>query len=175
MARIYPVKKKNSLRENMREILPVMYDDLMYFKETVMTHPFARNMLHRMRITGKPFRYAMEIGELIFAAEFAERLEEVKSAVELMGEIHDADVMIPEMKKHLKEIRLLNSMLPGRKERLSTKCIRDIVDDLRAKRVKMYDELCLKLIDWDAKDFRQMLINSMNSLQLETTTKTPAA
>lgn len=175
MARIYSVKKKNSLRENMREILPVMYDELMYYKETVMTHPFARNMLHRMRITGKPFRYAMEIGELIFAAEFAECLNEIKSTVELMGEIHDADVMIPEMKKHLKEVRLVNSMLPGRKERLSTKCIRDIIVDLRQKRNSMYEELCARLNDWDSKNFKDRLIKSMNNLQMQVVNKTPAA
>jgi CHAD domain-containing protein len=175
MARIYPVKRKNPLRENMKNVLPVMYDDVMYFKETVLTHPFAKHMLHRMRIKGKPFRYAMEIGELIFGQEFAKCLEEVKNAVELMGEIHDADVMIPEMKKHLKEVRLLNSMLDNRKQHLSTKCIRDIIDDLRLKRNTMYDELCAKLNDWDAKNFREKLISSMNSLQIEAVTKTPAA
>jgi hypothetical protein len=175
MARIYPVKKKNSLRENMRNILPVMYEDLMYYKETVLTHPFAKNMLHRMRITGKPFRYAMEIGELMFGAEFAKCLEEVKGAVELMGEIHDADVMIPEMKRHLREVRLVNSMITNRKERLSTKCVRDIIDDLRLKRNTMYDELCLKLNDWDAKNFKERLINSMNNSRMEVIPKTPAA
>jgi len=159
----------------MRNILPVMYDDLMYYKETVLTHPFAKNTLHRMRITGKPFRYALEIGELIFGTEFAKCLEEVKNAVELMGEIHDADVMIPEMKKHLKEVRLVNSMITSRKEHLSTKCIRDIIEDLRQKRNTMYSELCIKLNEWDAKNFKERLINSMNNLQTEITSKTPAS
>ena len=175
MARIYPVKKKNSLRENMKEILPLMYDDLMFFKETVLTHPFAKNMLHRMRIKGKPFRYAMEIGEPMYGADFAKCLDEVKSSVELMGEIHDADVMIPEMKNHLKEMRLINSMIPKRNEHLSTKCIRDIIEDLRQKRNAMYNELCVKLNDWDAKNFRERLISSMNVSQLLIVHKIPAA
>ena len=152
-----------------------MYDNLMFYKETVLTHPFAKNTLHRMRITGKPFRYAMEIGELIFGAEFAKCLEEVKIAVELMGEIHDADVMVPEMKKHLREIRLVNNMIRNRKEHLSTKCVRDIIDDLRQKRNSMYSELCIKLNDWDAKNFKEKLITTMNNLQMEVIPKTPAA
>ena len=65
MKKIYRVKAKKSLRENIQKILPGMYDDFMSYKDRVIGHPLLKTELHRMRITGKPMRYAMEYAEII--------------------------------------------------------------------------------------------------------------
>lgn len=161
MARIYPANKKLSLKENIRKILPVMYDDLMMFKQDVVSRPMAKNTLHRMRIAGKPLRYAMEIGESSFGVEFLSCLDEVKSTVELMGDIHDADVMIPELNSHLRELRMFNAGLPLFKERISTKPVRDIIDELKKKRIEMYEKLRLRLDEWEKKKFKLRLMKAM--------------
>jgi CHAD domain-containing protein len=161
MAKIYPVNKKLSLKENIQNILPLMFDELMKFKNDVASKPMAKNTLHRMRIAGKPLRYAMEIGEAAFGNEFTACFEEVKTTVELMGEIHDADVMIPEMNSHLHEIRMFNQTLPVFSERISTKPVRDIVSGMMLKRKAMYDKLCLKLNEWEKLKFKNRLIIAM--------------
>lgn len=167
MKKIYPVKKKLSLRENLQVILPLMYDDLMFFKPDVVTKPLAKNTLHRMRITGKPLRYAMEIGEYAFGEEFAKCYTEVKNAVELMGEIHDADIMIPEMSSQVKEVRLFNQTIPVFKERILTKGLRKIIEELKDKRREMYSQLCETLNEWERTNFRRKLLISMDVKELD--------
>jgi len=161
VAKIYPVKKKLSLKENIQLVLPVMYDDVMAYMEDVVTKPHAKGLLHRMRITGKPMRYAMEIGEAAFGEDFSLCLEEVKDTVELMGEIHDADVMIPELNSHLREIRMFNRQIPEFRLRISTRNLRAVIESLKQKRKAMYDELCGKLKEWESAYFREKLQKAM--------------
>jgi CHAD domain-containing protein len=162
MKKLYPVKKKLSLKENLQIILPLMYGDFMRFKQDVVTKPLAKNTLHRMRIKGKPLRYAMEIGEITFGEEFSKCFNEVKDAVELMGDIHDADVMIPDLTSYLKEIRLFNKTIPIFKDRISTKSLRKMIKDLKIERRKKYEELCTILNSWEHSNFRRKLLNSMD-------------
>lgn len=161
MKKIYHVKKKESLRENIRNVLPEMYDDLMLWSGIVMNYPLRKNDLHEMRKAGKPLRYTMELGEYCFAAEFKQCLDEIKEALELMGEIHDADVMIPQLTMHIKEIRLFNNTLAEKSQRISTRSMREAVTKLRDERRKMYAELCAKLQQWIGNDFRSKLVSAM--------------
>jgi YfiH family protein len=162
MKRLYPVKNKRSLRENLQHILPMMYDDVMQYKKVVTSRPLAKDILHAMRITGKPLRYAMELGETAFkSVAYKKSFDEIKNTVELMGEIHDADVMIPEIELQVKEMTLFNSTVHVLKEWVSVAGLKSIITDLKTKRKSMYDELCLKLNDWEENNFRAKLIDSM--------------
>jgi len=162
MRRIYNTKKKDSLKDNLRRILPVMFDDFMELREAVVSKPLAKNTLHRMRISGKPLRYAMEIGETAFGEEFAKCFGEVKDAVELMGEIHDADVLVPEISSHMNEIRIYNKTLTVNSHKISTRVLRFIIISERRKRREMYAELCTKLNFWSSSDLRQKMVDAMD-------------
>lgn len=166
MKKIYHVKTKESLKENIKNILPLMFDDFFSLKDEVVNYPLRKNSLHQMRISGKPLRYAMEIGEYAFGGDFKKCLEEVKNAIELMGEIHDADVMIPEINLHVKEIRLFNRTINDPAARFSTKNLRVFITELRNSRRKMYSELCVKLNDWQNNDFKSKVIQAMESKTL---------
>ncbi len=162
MKRLYPVKNKKSLRENLQHILPMMFDNVMQFKKVVTARPLAKDILHAMRIKGKPLRYAMELGESAFENwDYKNCYDEIKNNVELMGEIHDADVMIPEIEMQLKEITLFNRTVASPKERISLNGLRTIISGLKAKRKVMYDELCMKLNAWEENSFRARLTESM--------------
>jgi len=163
MKRIYEVKNKKPLRENLQHILPEMYDDIMQYKHTVVSKPLSKGTLHAMRIAGKPLRYAMEIGEIAFGEEFKICLNEIKDTVEMMGDIHDADVMIPEIESQIREIRLFNATITAYKERISTRALRNIVKELRGKRKEMYSALCSKLNEWEKKNFRARLVKAMEA------------
>ena len=163
MKKIYPVKKKLSFRENIQNVLPSMYDDFMSYSGKAVNHPRLKNVLHQMRITGKPLRYAMEYSEAAFGVEFKKCLTEIKYIIELIGEIHDTDVIIPELNLHLKEIRHYNRTLANRKERLSTGGITKLIKEQKEKRLEMFEEFCSIINRWINEDFRTHLISSMNA------------
>ena len=175
MKKIYPVKKKLSFRENIKNVLPEMYDDFMSFGVRAVNHPRLKNVLHRMRITGKPLRYAMEYSEAAFGVEFKKYLTEIKYIIELIGEIHDADVIIPELNLHLKEIRYYNRTLTNRTEKLSTGGITKLIKEQKEIRVEMFNEFCRIINNWINEDFRTRLISSMNALADNLTLLKPKA
>lgn len=161
MKKIYNTKKKLSLKENIRHVLPEMFDDFFTHSAIVINFPLRKNILHEMRKSGKPLRYAMELGEYCFPGDFKLCLNEIKSSLDLMGEVHDADVMIPDINLHMKEIRLFNQTLTDPDQRLSTKELRNCIAMLRAQRRELYAKLCAKLNLWKENDFRLRIINSM--------------
>ena len=175
MKRTYPIKKKLSFRENIQIILPLIFDDFMSYKDRVVNHPRLKGELHRMRITGKPLRYAMEYAVPAFGEDFKKSLAEVKNIIELMGEIHDADVLIPELHTHLKEIRRYNSTLANREERLTTNGILKLIRETKEKRKTMFEELCVIIIKCINEDFRTGLIASMNAPTYNLTLVKPKA
>jgi len=66
--------------------------------------------LHQMRIAAKRLRYSMEIFQPIYddlggqGKEFARATEEIKALQEHLGEIHDADVLVPRLEEHLSRL-----------------------------------------------------------------------
>lgn len=163
MKKLYPAKKKISLKENIKNILPLMYDDFMSMSDIIINFPMRKNDLHEMRKLGKPLRYTMELGEYCFGEEFKQKLDEVKDVLELMGDIHDADVMIPDLNLHIKEIRLFNKTLPDVKQGFSTRAMRDAVSNLRNTRRVNHNTLSVNLSEWKKKNFKAKLISAMKS------------
>ena len=161
MKKIYPLNNDASLKENIKSILPMMFDDFFSLKGEVVNFPMRKNVLHEMRIQGKPLRYAMEIGEYCFGDEFKKNLTELKDVIELMGEIHDADVLIPDLNLHIKEIRLFNRTIRDPKQRFSTLGARTMAEQEKFKRREMYAELCKRLNQWQNADFKERLTSSL--------------
>ena len=163
MKKTYDIKKKSSLKENLGQVIPGMFDDFYLFAPEVTSFPLRKTQLHEMRKAGKPLRYAMELGEYCFKDDFKLCLDEIKSSLDLMGEVHDADVMIPDISLHMKEIRLFNQTLSDKDERFSTKQLRDVVLNLRKQRRELYAELCVKLNLWKENNFRERIIAAMSN------------
>lgn len=63
--------------------------------------------LHQMRIAAKRLRYTMEMfqdaydGFRRYGKPFAAAIEEIKALQEHLGELHDADVLVPQLAEHL--------------------------------------------------------------------------
>ncbi len=161
MKKIYDINKKSSLKKNLQQVVPEMFNDFFSYASVVTGYPLRKTQLHEMRKAGKPLRYAMELGEYCFTGDFKLCLDEVKSALDLMGEVHDADVMIPDISLHMKEIRSFNLTLNDKGERFSTKQLREAVLTLRKQRLELYAELCIKLNMWKESNFREKIIIAM--------------
>jgi len=157
---LYPVKKNKSFRKNVIEILPLMFDNMMKYKESVIGHPKMKDKLHGMRITGKPMRYLMEIMESSSGKAFSDCLQEIKKIIELMGEIHDCDVFLLELREYLLEIRAYNRGKQNEKK-FVTSGILKLILQIREKRNKNYELLCEKLMKWEKEDFKKKLTGAI--------------
>ena len=159
----YPVKKKKSFKENIIHILPMMFDNMMRYKAMVAGHPRMKNQLHRMRISGKPIRYLMEIMDSTFGKEFKNCLMDIKGLIELMGDIHDCDVFVTELNAYITELRAYNRTKHKSYEKFNTSEISKLINELKEKRNNAFHVLCQTFDKWDKENIREKLINSMKS------------
>jgi hypothetical protein len=87
-------------------IVSTRLDEMLAF-ESCLADADAVYALHQMRIAAKRLRYTMEMfqdaynGFSHYGKPFAAAIEEIRALQELLGEIHDADVLVPQLTEHL--------------------------------------------------------------------------
>jgi CHAD domain-containing protein len=143
-----------------------MVDDFLSHKDRVINHPRLKHDLHRMRLAGKTLRYAMEVFEPGFQAQFSSCLEEVKRLLDSMGSIHDCDVNIPRLQAYLREIRLFNRLRVNVQERIPTSALTKIIREQSALRSSLFAEMTSMLEQWERGNFKTTLLQSMESEKL---------
>ena len=163
MSKRWRIKPGRNLRENARLVVPLMVDDFLSYRERVVTHPRLKQELHRMRLAGKTLRYAMEVFESGFNAEFSLALEEVKLLLETMGQIHDCDVNIPRLQEYLKEMRLYNRSRDDMQDRLTTSALTALLRTQSLRRKQLFSEMSTILERWERENFVAGLLDSMRS------------
>lgn len=166
MPKHWRIRPNKNLRENARLLVPLMIDDFLSHKGRVISHPRLKQDLHRMRLSGKTLRYAMEVFEPGFRAEFTSCLEDVKQLLETMGHIHDCDVNIPRLQAFLREIRLFNRLRDSREDRISTSALSRIIREQTTLRRSSFAEMTSILERWERDNFKDALLQSMTSDKL---------
>jgi CHAD domain-containing protein len=93
------------LRENARRIIDVRAAEVRSFSPGVLD---PRNVedLHDMRIAAKRLRYVLELTEPVFGEPAEQGAKRAKKLQDLLGEIHDCDVTIPRVERHIERLRL---------------------------------------------------------------------
>lgn len=91
-----PVDPRSEVRQAAMPIIAAAVDEVLAW-ERESRDPHKVFELHQMRIAAKRLRYTLEIFEPFYDADFAAAIERVKAIQELLGEIHDADVLIPQL------------------------------------------------------------------------------
>ena len=106
MAKAQPVlgvDPDNSIRANAALIIAVRVAELIAW-ERYIDDPAKMLELHQMRIAAKRLRYTMELFAPFYGSDFAAAINQIKAIQEQLGGIHDADVLVPEVRAHLVEI-----------------------------------------------------------------------
>src|SRR3954471_21096424 len=93
------------LRENVERIIAVRADEVRSFSPAVLD-PRNVEALHDMRIAAKRLRYVLELTTPVFGAPVEEGAKRAKKLQDLLGEIHDCDVTIPRVQRHIERLRL---------------------------------------------------------------------
>jgi CHAD domain-containing protein len=79
------------LADNAERIVRVRLDEMLSFD------PHDQVELHEMRIAAKRLRYVLEVTHSSFGAYASDAVKVVKGMQDLLGEIHDCDVQIPDV------------------------------------------------------------------------------
>ncbi len=90
--------------ENAERIVAVRLDELCAFTPTVFD-PDEVTALHDMRIAAKRLRYVLEVTGSLFGPYAAEASKRTKALQDLLGEIHDCDVLVPRLEALVQELR----------------------------------------------------------------------
>jgi CHAD domain len=92
------------LGENAARIVQVRLDELRAFIPAAL-HEDCMVEQHDMRIAAKRLRYILEATDFCFGRAGPTARRRAKELQEILGELHDCDVMLPRVEHHLAELR----------------------------------------------------------------------
>jgi CHAD domain-containing protein len=100
------------LGDNAERIVRVRLDELTGFMPTA-ADPDEVVALHDMRIAAKRLRYILEVTGSCFGPYAGTAVKMVKDLQDLLGEIHDCDVQLPEVAAFLQELMEQDAAVAG--------------------------------------------------------------
>lgn len=101
-ARVRGIKPSRSLQENARKVIQARLDEFLSWQRALVDPSLVAD-LHNMRIAAKRLRYAIEMFEICIDKPKS-LLKELTSIQEVLGDIHDLDVLIDVLRGHLHDI-----------------------------------------------------------------------
>ena len=101
--RVNGLEPEAPLADNAERIVRVRLDELTSFVPKALD-PGEVVALHDMRIAAKRLRYVLEVTGPCFGSYASNAVKMVKDLQDLLGEIHDCDVQLPEVAAFLEEL-----------------------------------------------------------------------
>jgi hypothetical protein len=101
-----PVKKldpSRSLGENAARIIQVRLDEMLAFAPRALDGKTKAQ--HDMRIAAKRLRYVLEVTGFCFGRPADTARRRARDLQDILGEIHDCDVMLPRVEEHLRQLQ----------------------------------------------------------------------
>jgi CHAD domain len=111
-----PVKKLDpgrSLAENGARIIQVRLEEMLSFAPNALEGKVKDQ--HDMRIAAKRLRYVLELTGFCFGRRADTARRRARDLQDILGEIHDCEVMLPRVRNHLKELQMADAKVVRRK------------------------------------------------------------
>jgi hypothetical protein len=102
--RVKKLDPREPLADNAARIVGVRLEEMRSFAPGALDPEGTRDQ-HDMRIAAKRLRYVLEATELCFGRTAATARRRARDLQDLLGELHDCDVMMPRVERHLAELR----------------------------------------------------------------------
>ncbi len=102
--RVRALDPQGTLGDNAQRIVAVRLDEVWSFVPRAFD-PAQVEALHDMRIAAKRLRYVLEVTETCFGPYAREAGKRTKELQDLLGEIHDCDVLVPRLLEIVGELR----------------------------------------------------------------------
>ena len=102
-----PVKKLDPatpLSENAARIVKVRLDEMLSFAPKALERDRIKAQ-HDMRIAAKRLRYVLEVTDFCFGRPADTARRRARDLQDILGEIHDCDVMLPRVREHAEELQ----------------------------------------------------------------------
>ena len=101
-----------ALADNAERIVRVRLDELQSFIPAAL-HPEEVTALHDMRIAAKRLRYVLEVTADCFGDDVRRAVKPVKALQDVLGEIHDCDEHLPEVRALREETIAADAAVAG--------------------------------------------------------------
>jgi CHAD domain-containing protein len=144
------------LGDNAERIVRVRLDELTSFMPKA-ADPDEVVALHDMRIAAKRLRYVLEVTGDCFGPYAANAVKLVKELQDLLGEIHDCDVQLPEVAAFLEGKMEEDVADPKRPNRRTYAGLVALQVHLRARRHALFEEFLELWRDYERKGFAARL------------------
>jgi len=102
--RVKKLDPAGPLKENAARMVLVRLEELRSFAPDALDAD-ASGVQHDMRIAAKRLRYVLETTELCFGVPARLARKRARELQGLLGEVHDCDVMLSRIERHLAEVR----------------------------------------------------------------------
>jgi CHAD domain-containing protein len=152
------------LGDNAEKIVRVRLDELTSFMPKA-ADPDEVVALHDMRIAAKRLRYVLEVTGECFGPYASSAVKMVKDLQDLLGEIHDCDVQLPEVAAFLEELMAEDVEAAGESPKDLAKApnrrayagLVALQVHLRARRRALFDQFLELWRDYERKGFAARL------------------
>jgi CHAD domain-containing protein len=161
MAEEFECKNKKSFRVNACKAVPVQAEIFLSQVRETSQHLKRAKELHKMRLSGKPLRYLMELCEPYFGKDFKSCFEEIKDFVALCGDIHDLDIALQALVLYKDELKIFNATVRRANSNISARSLAPLIKDFREKRAQLAKELSAAAKCWQQTGFRERLVASL--------------
>jgi CHAD domain len=108
--RVKKLDPRSALVDNAARIVRVRLREMLAFAPTALEFERVRDQ-HDMRIAAKRLRYILETTEFCFGKPAQTARRRARDLQDLLGELHDCDVMLPRVEGHLAELRTEDAAL----------------------------------------------------------------
>ena len=102
--RVKKLDPRSPLADNAARIIRVRLDEMLSFAPAALEFERVRDQ-HDMRIAAKRLRYILEATEFCFGKPAQTARRRARDLQDLLGELHDCDVMLPRVEAHLAALR----------------------------------------------------------------------